>query len=102
VINRANARKTIFADDGDYAAFEMVLAQAVDRTEMRLLAYCVLPNHWHLKKGTFYFSGLPGWRRAGGPGTAARNGTGISTLRDSLALRCPALGASPIFADVAS
>ena len=39
---------TIFEDDEDYAAFEQVLEEAVERTQMRLLAYCVLPNHWHL------------------------------------------------------
>ena len=48
VLNRANARMTIFEKDGDYEAFERVLSQAVDRTEMRLLSYCVMPNHWHL------------------------------------------------------
>ncbi len=48
VLNRANARMTIFADDGDFEAFENVLAQAVERTRMRLLAYCLMPNHWHL------------------------------------------------------
>jgi len=41
VLNRANARMTIFADDEDYAAFEQVLEEAVARTQMRLLAYCV-------------------------------------------------------------
>lgn len=48
VLNRANARMTIFDDDADYAAFERVLEEAVERTAMRLLAYCVMPNHWHL------------------------------------------------------
>ncbi len=48
VLNRANARSTIFADDADYEAFEKVLAQAIDRTQSRLLAYCLMPNHWHL------------------------------------------------------
>lgn len=48
MLNRANARMTIFADDGDYVAFEKVLAEAVERTETRLLAYCIMPNHWHL------------------------------------------------------
>jgi putative transposase len=48
VLNRANARMTIFADDGDYEAFEKVLAEAVERTSTRLLAYCGMPNHWHL------------------------------------------------------
>ncbi len=48
VLNRANARMPIFDDDKDYEAFERVLAEAVERTETRLLAYCVMPNHWHL------------------------------------------------------
>jgi putative transposase len=39
---------TIFEDDGDYEAFETVLTEAIDRTSTRLLAYCVMPNHWHL------------------------------------------------------
>jgi putative transposase len=32
----------------DYAAFEKVLEEAADRIRMRLLAFCVMPNHWHL------------------------------------------------------
>ena len=48
VLNRANARMTIFADDDDFEAFEKVLSQAVERFETRLLAYCLMPNHWHL------------------------------------------------------
>ena len=30
-LNRANARLTVFEDEGDYAAFEKVLAQTVER-----------------------------------------------------------------------
>lgn len=48
VLNRANARRQIFHKDGDYIAFESVLAEAVERTDMRLLSYVVMPNHWHL------------------------------------------------------
>jgi putative transposase len=47
-LNRANARLAIFETDEDYAAFERVLAQAIARFDMRLLAYCLLPNHFHL------------------------------------------------------
>lgn len=47
-LNRANARLTIFQDDEDYAAFERVLAEAIARHDMRLLAYCLMPNHFHL------------------------------------------------------
>ncbi len=48
VLNRANARIRIFDGDADYEAFEKVLSEAVERTETRLLAYCLMPNHWHL------------------------------------------------------
>jgi putative transposase len=48
VLNRANARMTIFRKDADFEAFEKVLAEAVERSATRLLAYCLMPNHWHL------------------------------------------------------
>ncbi len=32
----------------DYAAFEKVLEEAGQRAGMRLLGFCVMPNHWHL------------------------------------------------------
>ena len=48
VLNRANARMTIFEKEGDYEAFERALTEAVDRTGIRLLCYCLMPNHWHL------------------------------------------------------
>lgn len=47
-LNRAVARSTIFADEADYEAFLRVLAEAAARHAMRLLAYCILPNHFHL------------------------------------------------------
>jgi len=48
VINRSNARVEIFHDKEDYKLFETVLTQAQERTGMRILAYCMMPNHWHL------------------------------------------------------
>lgn len=48
VLNRANGRRKLFEGESDYGAFERVLAQACARMSMRLLAYCVMPNHWHL------------------------------------------------------
>jgi putative transposase len=48
VINRANARRVIFTRDPDYRAFERAMVHAQDRFEMRILAYCLMPNHWHL------------------------------------------------------
>ena len=48
VLNRANLRATIFEKPEDYAAFERVLQEALDRVDMRILSYCLMPNHWHL------------------------------------------------------
>ena len=48
VLNRANARVQIFDDAKDYESFELILEDAVRRYGMRLLAYCAMPNHWHL------------------------------------------------------
>ena len=48
VLNRAVGRARIFDKSADYAAFEKVLRQAWERLDMRLLAYVILPNHWHL------------------------------------------------------
>jgi putative transposase len=48
VLNRATARSPIFSIDSDYAAFERVLQAAGKRVPVRLLAYCLMPNHWHL------------------------------------------------------
>ncbi len=50
VLNRANSRSDIFLHDGDYAAFEQILEEAVVRSDggIRLLVYCLMSNHWHL------------------------------------------------------
>ncbi len=47
-LNRANARLAIFQTDEDYAAFQRVFAEAVVRHRIRLLAYCLMPNHFHV------------------------------------------------------
>ena len=48
VINRANARLPIFFAEKDYILFENVLEEAKEKFSMRILAYCIMPNHWHL------------------------------------------------------
>jgi putative transposase len=48
VLNRGNARDLIFLEDDDYALFEKVMAQTMEHVAMRVLGYCLLPNHWHL------------------------------------------------------
>ena len=48
VLNRAVARATLFDKSTDYLAFEKILCEARDFLPVRLLAYCIMPNHWHL------------------------------------------------------
>jgi len=48
VLNRANAQATLFESEGDYLSFEKVMADAHERTSVRVIAYCIMPNHWHL------------------------------------------------------
>ena len=47
VLNRAVARLPLFRKDADYAAFEQLLCQAQARQPTRILAWCLMPNHWH-------------------------------------------------------
>ena len=46
-LNRAVARLPLFQKDEDYRAFERVLVEALAKHPIRLLAYCLMPNHWH-------------------------------------------------------
>ena len=38
----------MFHHDRDYLAFERVLGEVEERVPMRVLAWCLMPNHWHL------------------------------------------------------
>jgi putative transposase len=48
VLNRGNARAEIFHHEGDYEAFLALVVEACVRLPMRVLAYCLMPNHFHL------------------------------------------------------
>lgn len=48
VINRGNGRRQIFHEDGDYESFLIALAHADDQLRVPVLAYCLMPNHFHL------------------------------------------------------
>ncbi len=48
VLNRGNGRSTVFHKDDDCGAFLKLLNEANDRTDLRLLAFCLMPNHFHL------------------------------------------------------
>ncbi len=47
VINRGNARATVFHDARDYRTFLTLMELASEKVPMRILAYCLMPNHFH-------------------------------------------------------
>lgn len=48
VINRSNGRYKIFNTKADYRIFENLLFETKELVDMRILAYVLMPNHWHL------------------------------------------------------
>lgn len=48
VLNRRVGRLPLFEKTSDYLAFEKILAEAHARSRVRIAAYSLMPNHWHL------------------------------------------------------
>jgi putative transposase len=48
VLNRGNDRRDLFSDEADFAAFLRVMKETQERSPMRILAFCLMSNHWHL------------------------------------------------------
>lgn len=49
VLNRGNGRRRLFYSAGDYDAFLRLLAEVKAAVPgVLVLAYCLMPNHWHL------------------------------------------------------
>jgi REP-associated tyrosine transposase len=48
VMNRGDHRETIFHKSADFQAFLGLMAESVRRVPMRILAYCIMRNHFHL------------------------------------------------------
>ena len=46
-INRGNRKARVFHDLGDYLRFVTLIERACERIPMRLLAWCLMPNHFH-------------------------------------------------------
>ncbi len=48
LLNRANARATMFAARTDFLLFEALLAEEREAAGVQLYAWCLMPTHWHL------------------------------------------------------
>ena len=47
-LNRGNERAQVFHDADDYHGFVGLLREACTRVPMRMIGYCLMPNHFHL------------------------------------------------------
>ncbi len=47
VLNRGVARLPLFEKPADFEAFLRVLAEALEEHPTRVLAFALMPNHWH-------------------------------------------------------
>ena len=52
VMARGNERRAVFRDDNDRQRFLETLAEIVERFGVRVHAYCLMGNHYHLLVGT--------------------------------------------------
>jgi putative transposase len=59
VLNRGDHRETLFHKPGDFRAFLAVVAETALRIPMRILAYCIMRNHFHLLLWPYRGSDLP-------------------------------------------
>ncbi len=48
LMNRGSARQKVFLGSADYREFLKTLSEAHDLWEIEVLAYCLMPNHYHL------------------------------------------------------
>ena len=48
VINRGNGRATVFHKQADYVRFTEMMYQACKRLPLRVVGWCLMPNHFHL------------------------------------------------------
>ena len=48
VFNRGNGKQKVFHKEQDYAAFIKLMSEAKKRYPLKIFAYCLMPNHFHL------------------------------------------------------
>jgi putative transposase len=48
VLNRGNAKQEVFHKPQDYEAFVSLMYQGKQRNPIQVLAFCLMPNHFHL------------------------------------------------------
>ena len=56
MLNRGNRREPLFHKTEDFEAFERMMVEAIERSRIKLYAYCLMPNHcgiwWSARRST--------------------------------------------------
>lgn len=61
VINRGNDRATVYHTRSDYRFFVGLMNKAIERIPMRILAFCLMPNHFHMVLWPYADGDLSRW-----------------------------------------
>ena len=61
VLNRGNAKQTVFFKDQDFQAFLDLMKESLTHFNIKLYAYCLMPNHFHLISSFSVASEFSGW-----------------------------------------
>ena len=48
ILNRGNGGEKVFHKDQDYSIFADIVAEAKARYSIKIFAYCLMPNHFHI------------------------------------------------------
>jgi len=59
VLNRGDHREILFHKPADFRAFLSIVAETATRVAMRILAYCIMRNHFHFVLWPFKGADLP-------------------------------------------
>ncbi len=61
VLNRGNGRTKVFHDDNDFREFLTLSRRAAIDAEVDILAYCLMPNHYHFVVRPARSDGIAKW-----------------------------------------
>lgn len=61
ILNRGNGKQQIFHKDQDYKAFINLMREAKDRYPVKIFAYSLMPNHFHMILMPIYAEKLSKW-----------------------------------------
>lgn len=61
MINRGNGRAEVFHKALDYQRFTEMMRQACERLPLRVVGWCLMPNHFHLVLWPFHDGDLSCW-----------------------------------------